>query len=319
MYQEMKKIITTTVNVCIIVITIIMGYGVEVVGQEQLLSKQFDLNKERSLEPQHYEMVVEIIARASNGSRANVETYSMSLMCTPGDMSSGKSDAWTCSNFTVKLGENPAVTIPSLEGWSYDFDRGVGIDEHGQVMGISHSAFEDLVDNHGNKLDAIVAYQVYNQFVQFHAYVDQFAAADLEGSKGIQDLKRIGDRVVFDEFTEDLPLTVGLIIKEGSVYKPGKETLNFKGLSLVDDKSCVLLGIDGGEGSYTMIMEIMPDMNAKTVGGTRYFGDIYVDLASMWLTKAEITVVDVTETSMGGNVIDNSTIESHYTIRKIKK
>lgn len=318
MYQEMKKKFRTTVKVSVMVVTIIMVSGVEAIGQEQLLSKQFDLSKERSQEPQHYEMVVEIIARTSNGSIANVETYSMSLKCTPGDLSAGKPDTWTCSEFTIKLGNNPAITIPSLEGWSYDFNRGVGIDEHGQVMGISHSTFENLVDNHGKKLDAVVAYQVYNQFVQFHAYVDQFAAADLEGDKGIQDLKRIGDRIVFDEFNEDLPLTVGLIIMEGSVYKPGMETLDFKGLSLVDDKSCVLLGVDGGEGSYTMVMEIMPDMNAKTVGGTRYFGDIYVDLASMWLTKASITVVDVTETSMGGNVIDNSTIESHYSIRMIK-
>jgi hypothetical protein len=64
-----------------------------------------------------------------------------------------------------------------------------------------------------------------------------------------------------------------------------------------------------------MAIEVMPDVNAKTVGGTRYFGDIYVDLASMWLKKAEITVVDVTETSIGGNIVANTTIESHYSIK----
>ena len=160
-----------------------------------------------------------------------------------------------------------------------------------------------------------MGYQVYNQFVQFHAYVDGFAAPTIDGGKGIQDLKRIGDRIVFGGFPEDLPLDVGLIIKEGSIYKPGEETLEFKGLSVVDGKPCTLLGVDGGEGSYTMVIEVMPNVNANTVGGTRYFGDIYVDLASMWLKKAEITVVDVTETSMGGKVIANTTLESHYRIR----
>ena len=36
---------------------------------------------------------------------------------------------------------------------------------------------------------------------------------------------------------------------------------------------------------------------------------------SMWLKKAEITVVDVTETSIGSQVVANTTLESHYYIR----
>ena len=76
-------------------------------------------------------------------------------------------------------------------------------------------------------------------------------------------------------------------------------------------------GYNGGEGSYTMIIEVMPNVNANTVGGTRYFGDIYVDLESMWLKKAEITVVDVTETSIGSQVVANTTIESHCWIKTI--
>ena len=299
----------------VIIMVAIMVVGVEAVGQESILSQQYDLSKERSLEPQYYHMDVEIIIRASDGSRAKVETYSMRLMGKPANLPAGKANRWICSSFRIKIGENPEVTIPAIEGWSYNFNRSVGIDEYGQVLGIPHAKFESLIDNQGKKLDALVGYQVYNQFVQFHAYVDQFATADLEGGKGIQDLKSIGDKIVFDDYSEDLPLAVGLIIKEGSIYKPGMETLEFKGLSFIDGKSCVLLGIDGGEGSYAMVIEAMPNVNMKTVGGTRYFGDIYVDLASMWLKKAEITVVDVTETSMGGNVIANTTIESHYKIR----
>ncbi len=294
-------------------------FGFREQDPESILTQQYDLGRKRSLGPQHYSMDVEIITRASDGSRANVETYRMRLTGTPGDLSAGKADRWTCTSFALTTGDGPKVTVPALEGWSYDFDRSVAIDGHGQVLGIPHAKFETLTDNNGNELDAIVAYQVYNQFVQFHAYVDQIATADLEGGKGIQNLKSIGDTVVLDEFSEDLPLTVGLIIREGSVYKPGEETLEFKGLSVVDGEPSALLGIDGGEGSYAMVIETMPNLNAETVGGTRFFGDLYVDLVSMWLKKAEITVVDVTETSIRGNVVANTTIESHYSIRAMRK
>ena len=296
-------------------IFMVVGCGTE--GEESIITRQYDLCKERYWEPQYYHMDIEIITRASNGTRAKVETYSMRLMGKPVNLSAGKVVRWTCAWFAIKIGEGPEIAVPAMEGWSYDFNTGVGIDEHGQVLGIPHAQFESLTDNKGKKLDALVAYQVYNQFVQFHAYVDHFATPDPEGGKGIQDLKSIGDRIVIDGFSEDLPLAVGLIIKEDSIYKAGVETLELKGLSVVDGKSCALLGIDGGEGSYTMAMEVTPDVNAKTVGGTRYFGDIYVDLASMWLKKAEITVVDVTETSMGNKVVANTTIESHYRIRAL--
>jgi hypothetical protein len=305
----------TLVSLIVVAAVTFMAVGFEAEGEESVLTQQFDLGKKRSLEPQYYHMDIEIITRASDGSRANVETYSMRLMGKPDNLSAGMANRWTCAWFKLKIGEGPKVTVPAMEGWSYDFNRGVGIDDHGQVLGIPHAKFESLTDNKGQKLDALVGYQVYNQFVQFHAYVDGFAAPDLEGGKGIQDLKRIGDRIVFVGFPEDMPLDVGLIIKEGSIYKAGEETLEFKGLSVVDGKPCALLGVDGGEGSYTMVIEVMPNINANTVGGTRYFGDIYVDLASMWLKKAEITVVDVTETSMGGQVVANTTIESHYRIR----
>ena len=305
------------VNGIILAAAIFGVVGCETEVTESIFTQQYDLGKERSLEPQYYHMDVEIITRASDGSRAKVETYSMRLMGKPVNPSDGKSDRWTCDWFTIKIGEGAEVTVPAMEGWSYDFNTGVGIDEHGQVLGIPHAKFESLTDNKGRKLDALVAYQIYNQFVQFHAYVDHFATPAAEGGKGIQDLKSIGDSIVIDGSSEDLPLSVGLIIKEDSIYKSGVETLELKGLSVVDNKPCALLGIDGGDGSYTMVMEIAPDVNAKTVGGTRYFGDIYVDIKSMWLKKAEITVVDVTETNVGDKVVANTTIESHYRIRSL--
>ena len=309
----------TLSNVIILAVATFLVVGFSAESEESILTQQYDLGKERSLDLQHYHMDVEIITRANDGSKANVETYSMRLMGNRINHSAQKAVRWTCTRFALKIGEGPEVTIPAMEGWSYDFNTGVGIDEHGQVLGIPHAKFENLTDNKGNKLDAVVGYQVYNQFVQFHTYVDAFTTPDIDGGKGIQDLKSIGDRIVFDDFSEDLPLAVGLIIKEGSVYRPGAEKLEFKGLSVVDGNPCALLGVDGGEGSYTMIIEVMPNVNATTVGGTRFFGYMYVDLASMWLRKAEITVVDVTETSIGGAVVANTTLESHYRIRAMRE
>ena len=284
---------------------------------ESSFPPKYDLGKERSSEPQFYQMDIEIITRASNGSVASVETYSMQLRGQQGDLAAGVGDRWTCAWLALKLGDSPEVTVPEMEGWTYDFNRRVGIDEHGQVLGISHAKFESLTDSKGKNLAPLVGYQIYNQFVQFHAFVDKFATADLDGGKGIQDLKNIGDSIVFDEFSEDLPLAVGLIIKEGSIYKAGKETLEFKGVSVVADKPCALLGVDGGEGSYTMAIEVGPKVISNTVGGTRYFGDIHVDLESMWLKKAAITVIDVTETSIENQVVANTTIESRYRIWSI--
>jgi hypothetical protein len=312
-----SALVSANAIVLVVFVFLTVGFeavGIEMEGVESVLIQQYDLGGERSSDSLQYQMDVEIITRASDGSTANVESYSMRMAGEPVTLSAGETVRWTCNWFKLRLGEVAQVAVPALEGWSYDFNRGVGIDEHGQVLGIPHEKFEGLTDNEGAELDAVVGYQVYNQFIQFHVYVDELATPDLKGGTGIQDLARIGDMIVLDEFIEDLPLAAGLIIKDGSIFRPGVEMLEFKGLSVVDGQPCALLGVDGGEGCFTMVIEVMPNLDAITVGGTRYFGDIYVDLASMWLKKAEIIVVDVTETSMGGNVVANTTIESHYRI-----
>ena len=78
-----------------------MAVGFEAEGEESILTKQYDLGKERSSELQHYHMDIEIITRASDGSMANVETYSMRLMGKPGNLSAGMADRWTCAWFAL--------------------------------------------------------------------------------------------------------------------------------------------------------------------------------------------------------------------------
>ena len=78
---------STLTNVVILAAAAFLAVGFTAEGEESLLTRQYDLGKERSLELQFYNMDVEIIARASDGSRANVERCSMRLTGRPGNLS----------------------------------------------------------------------------------------------------------------------------------------------------------------------------------------------------------------------------------------
>ncbi len=99
-------------------------------------------------------------------------------------------DEYTCERFTVQQGEASEAEIPSLANWTYIFNQ-PGIDAEGQVFGIDHSKFENLVDSEGKVLPTDKAYHVYNAFIDFHSFCTVFAERTSEGN-GIQDLKKIG-------------------------------------------------------------------------------------------------------------------------------
>ena len=126
----------SAINAVILVAVTLVVIGFRARADDSILTQQYDLGRERSSGPQYYHMDVEIITRASDGSKAKIETYSMRLIGKPASLSVGKADTWTCAWFAVNEGEGPEVTIPAMKGWSYDFNRSVGIDEHGQVLGI---------------------------------------------------------------------------------------------------------------------------------------------------------------------------------------
>ena len=58
-------------------------------------------------------------------------------------------------------------------------------------------------------------------------------------------------------------------------------------------------------------------MEVKTVGGTHYWADIYLDLASKWVKKSEVVVVDMTESTTGDQVLASSVIETTNTIMAV--
>ena len=288
---------------------------------QRAVVQEYSLDGERSQESHFYHVQLNVVAYSEDVIQASVDVYKLHLMCEPGDRSAGAADKYTCTRFSLQRDGEPEVTIPALEGWSYDFSRKslseVNLDEQGQLFGIPNVKFEGLTDNTGEALPSEVGYQVYSAFLYYHSYCTGLAEPVKQG-KGIHDLKRIGDRVVLESSGIETPIPGGMG-EEGSTFKHGDETLEFKGLSVIDGAPCAIVGFDSGEGSFTMIMKPMPNIEVKTVGRSRYSGDIYLDLESKWVKKVTKVLVDITKTTMGDKKVAGGVIETSLTINTVGK
>ena len=196
-----------------------------------------------------------------------------------------------------------------------------GMDEKGQVFGIDHARFQGLTDSNGDALESDQAYLIYNTFIDFHGFCDLFAVPATSG-KGVQHLTRIGQSVVLDASHSTPPVNLGVHIKEGSYFKNGQITLDLKGLSLVDDAPCAIVAFDSGDSSFMMLMEPMPGMEVKTLGGSHYFGNIYIDLETFWPRKVVMRELVICETNVpmpGGAAPTRiaATIERQSTIKTV--
>jgi hypothetical protein len=265
-------------------------------GQAALLEGEFDLAGERSPETQVFYMESRLITYAPDGARAGTDVFRMRLRCVPAPVSGKGAHEYTCLRFTLEQNGGPEVPIPALENWSYLFYE-EGIDERGQVFGIDHSRFEGLVDSSGSAVPVAKRYHVYNAFIDFHGFCDLFAQPVADG-KGVQDLKRIGDVVVHSAAFSEAPTNLGGDVAEGSSFRNGEITLEFKGLSVVNGEECALVGYDSGESSFRMITRPMPEMEVVTVGSSHYWGDIYKNLKTRWVEKAMMTEIVVSETAL---------------------
>jgi hypothetical protein len=86
-------------------------------------------------------------------------------------------------------------------------------------------------------------------------------------------------------------------VSEGSTFKNGEITLEFKGLSRVAGAACAMVGFDSGESSFKMTVKPMPNFEVRTIGSSHYKGDIYIDLSTNWVKKVtmdELVVVEAT-------------------------
>jgi hypothetical protein len=282
-------------------------FTITVIAQEHSVEKalvtSFNFSRDHSKEPQEFIMQSQLWKIGPDGKRIDTTTYTVHLRSTP--VSDG--DEFTCVRFAIQFGKKNETSIPSLAGWKYIYRNTENYrDEKGQVLGIDHTPFENLKDSLAKPLSPENAYMTYNVFVDFHT---MFVFAEkTPAGKGIQDLHHVGEKIVHNSAYSTPPVNLGKDIKEGSEFRNGEITLEFKGLGIINKKSCALLGYDSGASSFTMLMQYTPTMELTTVGSSHYWGDIYKDLQSGWIQQATLHEWVVSETLMGTNKV-HSVIE----------
>ena len=279
-----------------------------------VLESKYDLARGHSQDTQYFIMESRLTRFNSNGTRMEPDIYRLYLRCVPGKSGA---DEYTCLKFTVTSGQSPEVSIPVLANWKYNFSRRSDEkDEKGQLFGIEHSRFEHLKDENGSSIFIDKSYHIYNAFIDFHS-MNVFADKTPKG-KGVQDLSHIGDTVVHYASWSEPPVNFGSQIEKGSIFKNGKITLGFKGLSLVNEKSCAVIEYDSGESSFTMMMKPTPDIEIKTTGTSHYWGDIFKALGTGWIQKATLHEIVVSETAVPGQSNKtNATIERNIIIQNV--
>jgi hypothetical protein len=300
---------------------IVSAAGIQVTAQQlpdtrKKFEQPFNLVPQHARDTQYYVMESKLLPYSPDGTRKGYDVYRLSLRCVPG-AAGKKQDEYTCMKFEVQLHDSPAVSIPVLAGWKYFFpDTSGGKDGNGQLFGIDHSKFEALKDEHGKLVPLENTFHVYNAFIDFHS-MSVFAEKTQEG-KGVQDLKHLGEKIIHSASFSQPQENLGSQVAAGSWFKNGEIILTFKGLSLVNKKTCAILGYDSGESSFNMITKPFGNMEIKTKGSSHYQGDIYKDLAGGWIQKATLHEIVISETVVPGmaNKI-NSIIERIIVINNI--
>ncbi len=264
------------------------------------LKEPFNLARERKPEIRYYIQETQVIRLGFDGKRTGEEVFTVKLRCIPAALSAKGGDEYWVSEFIIRRGQGESETISELAGWSYVFPAGSpGLDEKGQVFGVPHEKFLNLTTSRGAKITGAGGYPIYNSFIDFHAFCDVLARPTTAGT-GIQNLRTIGQQIVHASAFTEPPLNLGSGIKKGSVFRNGEVKLALKGVSLVDGAACAVVGYDSGENALRMIIPMGADRDIETVGGSQYFGDIYIDLATQWVRKVRLDEFVVWETRLAG-------------------
>lgn len=287
---------------------------------ESMLQGTYNLAAERSMKSRYYCMETKVVYFEEDGTRTVPALLKLHLMCVPAGQSPQDSYRYTCAKLTIRKGNEPEVRIPALDGWSYLLKRTEddGFHQGGLIFGIDHGKFQGLKDSKGNALPPEGAYEIYNMFVDFHAFCNIFAERAMTG-KGIQDLKRIGKKIVHESAFSEPTMQLSGSISEGSFFRNGEVTLEFKGLSIADDVACAIVGFDSGDSSFKLNVKTTPDMEIKTVGAAHYWGDLYIELESRWVRKVEMGELVVSKVTLGSQKDINSVMERSTTIRAMDK
>jgi hypothetical protein len=283
-----------------------------------IVLKQYELTGNRQAEARYYRMVTKVVAMEEDGTRQGATVFVLYLKGEPAGANSEDGHRYTCGKLTYKIGDKPVKRISALDNWGYIFKRGEdgSFNQGGKVLGIDNERFAGLKNSEGEIVPLETAYMLYNNFVDFHAFCDVFAR-DTKKGKGVQDLKKIGQKVVHaSAFSEPSVELIGQTGK-GSVFRNGEVTLEFKGLGVIDDVPCGLLGYDSGDSSFEMLLEPIPGMKVKAVGASHYWGDIYLELDSKWVRKVEMKELVVSKVTSGDQVLAKSVIERDLSIETL--
>lgn len=284
----------------------------------EIFNRSFQLGGERSSEKQFFICETEVKTFNPDGTLESKDSYILYLKYIPGDKT--ENEFYECSRFEIQTNDSITRTVPSLEGWTYSpFLKGSAKDENNQVFGIDHKKFENLVDQNNNGFPPEKSYLIYNSFIDFHAFCNVFAE-EKAGQKGIQDIHKIGERVIHYASYSNPPVNLGGAIKEGSYFANGEITLELKGLSKVNEKETAIVHYDSGESSFKMIMEPMPGVTINTRGRSHYFGDIFIDLNTKWVQKIIMAEIVVAQSKLPFPPNEISSIaERHSQILNVSK
>ncbi|MFH0736079.1 MAG: hypothetical protein V1773_16615 [bacterium] len=261
-----------------------------------LFSKYFQLGGKSSSQEQFFICQTEVKTFNLDGTLAAKDNYILYLKYTHPNKT--EKEFYECSHFEIQTNDSIIRTVPSLEGWTYSpVIDGTGMDENNYVFGIDHKKFDNLVDKKNTPFAPEISYFIYNMFIDFHSFCNVFAE-ERSGMKGIQDLHKIGDKVIHYASNSKPPVNLGGNIKEGSYFENGEITLQLTGLSKVNEKETAIVHYDSGESSFKMIVEPMPNMIINTVGRSHYFGDIYLDLNTKWVQKVFMAEVVIAQSKL---------------------
>lgn len=284
----------------------------------EIFNRSFQLGGDRSSEKQFFISETEVKTFNPDGTLSTKDNYILYLKYVPGDKT--ETEFYECSRFEIQTNDSIIRTIPSLKGWTYrPYLEGYGMDKNNYVFGIDHKKFENIVDNSNNPFPPEKSYLIYNSFIDFHAFCNVIAE-EKTGLKGIQDLHKIGDKVIHYASYSKPPVNLGSAIKEGSYFENGEITLELKGLSKVNEKEAAIVHYDSGESSFKMIVEQMPGVIITSVGRSHYFGDIFIDLNTKWVQKIVIAEIVVAQSKLPFPPNEISSIaERHSQILNVSK
>ncbi len=283
---------------------------------ESILQSTYNLAQERPMESRYYCMETKVVYLGEDGTRTIPITLRLLLMCSPAGQFPRDGYKYTCSKLSIQRENEPEYHIPALDGWSYLFKRAVdgSFNHGGLIYGIDHGKFQGLKDDQGNTLPPEGAYGMYNMFIDFHAFCNQFAERTMS-KKGIQDLTKIGQKIVHESAFSEPTMQLSGNISDGSYFKNGEVTLEFKGMSIVDGVACAIVRFDSGDSSFKFAVNPTPDMEIKTVGAAHYWGDLYIELDSRWVRKVEMGEMTVSKVTLGKQPDIKSVMERRTVIR----